>query len=115
MTKEKRIDKQYLLDMVDAIDNVANFLGKVSKEDFDNNYMLQSAVFRQFEIIGEAASRLSSALKVKHKEINWQEVIGMRHKMIHDYFEVSVDIVWNTAKSDLPILRKQIKNILKEF
>jgi len=115
MTKEKRTDKQYLLDIGDAIDSVANFLGETIKEDFDNNYMLQSAVFRQFEIIGEAASRLSSGIKTKHKEIIWQEVIGMRHKMIHDYFEVSVDIVWNTAKSDLPILKKQVENILKEF
>jgi uncharacterized protein with HEPN domain len=85
MTKEKRTDKQYLLDIGDAIASVNDFLGKASKKDFDDNYLLQSAVFRQFEIIGEAASRLSSDVKTQHKEINWREVIGMRHKMIHDY------------------------------
>lgn len=95
--------------------SVNEFLGKTSKKDFDDNYLLQSAVFRQFEIIGEAASRLSSDVKAQHKEVNWQEVIGMRHKMIHDYFEVSIDIVWNTAKNDLPLLKIQIENILKKL
>lgn len=115
MIKEKRTDKQYLLDMCDAIKSANEFLGKASQKDFEGDYMLQSAVFRQFEIIREAASRLSADLTRQHDKINWQEVIGMRHKMIHDYFEVSVDIVWNTAKNDLPVLKEQIEDILKNF
>ena len=115
MTKESRSDKQYLLDISDAIDSVEDFLANISKEKFENSYLLQSAVFRQFEIIGEAASRLTNDLKKRFKNVKWNDVVGMRHKMIHDYFEVSIDIVWDTAKNDLNSLQSQIKKILKEL
>ena len=115
MTKESRSDKQYLIDISDAIDSIGDFLNGNSKEKFEKSYLLQSAVIRQFEIVGEAASRLSSNLKEKFKNVRWNDVVGMRHKMIHDYFEVSIDIVWDTAKNDLNGLKLQIKKILKEL
>jgi len=73
---------------------------------------LQSAVIRQFEIIGEAASRITDNTKGRSADLNWSDIIGMRHKMIHDYFEVSIDVTWDTAKNDLPILKDQIKKVL---
>ena len=115
MIKERRTDKQYLLDILDAIESIGDFLKNVNRKDFDQNYMLQSAVFRQFQIIGEAASRLTSDFKENHMEIDWQKIVGMRHKMIHDYFEVSLDIVWNTIEIDLPKLKKDIKKLLNKF
>lgn len=115
MTKESRSDKQYLLDISDAIDSIKDFLVDNSEEDFGRSDLLQSAVIRQFEIIGEAASRLSNDLKEKFKNVKWNDVVGMRHKMIHDYFEVSIDIVWDTAKNDLDNLQSQIQKILKEL
>ena len=114
MTKEARTDKQFLLDIIDAIESVDEFLLDQTKAEFENNYMLQSAVIRQFEIIGEAAGKLSRGLTTSHREIDWHKVTGMRHKMIHDYFEVSIDVVWNTIQEDLPILIRQIKKILEE-
>jgi uncharacterized protein with HEPN domain len=113
MTKERRNDKQYLLDICDAIDSINDFLMKKSKKEFYDSYMLQSAVFRQFEIIGEAASRLSSVIAKIDDDIIWKDVVGMRHKMIHDYFEVSVEITWNAAKNDIKPLKSKIKKILK--
>ena len=111
MTKEARTDNQFLLDIIDAIKSINDFLVDKTREEFENNYMLQSAIIRQFEIIGEAAGKLSKALKENHQEIDWPKIIGMRHKMIHDYFEVSLDVVWNTIQEDLPIFEKQIKNL----
>ena len=104
-----------MLDIIDAIQSINDFLLGISKEEFENNYEKQSAIIRQFEIIGEAASRISSVIKDQNKEINWRDVIGMRHKMIHDYFEVSVDVTWNSSKNDINPLKSQIEKILKEL
>lgn len=112
MTKEKRTDKRYLQDIYDAIESINDFLKRKDKKTFEGDYLLQSAVFRQFEIIGEAASRLSKDFRKQHQEISWEKIIGMRHKMIHDYFEVSIDVVWNTYKIDLPVLKKEITLLL---
>lgn len=104
-----------MLDISDAIESIKDFLIGGSKEEFEKSYLLQSAVIRQFEIIGEAASRLSIGLKEKFMDVKWSDVVGMRHKMIHDYFEVSIDVVWDTVKIDLDSLQSQIKKILKEL
>lgn len=115
MTKESRLDKQYLLDISDAIFSIHDFLRGKTKSEFEKSYLLQSAVIRQFEIIGEAASRLSNNLKERFTDVRWSDVIGMRHKMIHDYFEVSIDVVWDTIQNDLSDLKLQIDRIIKEL
>lgn len=100
--------------IIDAAEHIAKFTKEVSKEDFINNDEKQSAVVRQIEIIGEAAGKLSADFTKEHQKIDWKKVTGMRHKMIHDYFEVDADIVWTTATSDVAILREQVKKILKD-
>lgn len=99
--------------ILEATKHIADFLDGVSKEEFENDYEKQSAVIRQFEIIGESAGRLSPDFTKKHKEIEWSKVIGMRHKMIHDYFDVDVNIVWTTATDDTTLLKIAIKKILE--
>jgi len=108
-------DKLRLHHILEAIEATDDFLAEISKDAFDGNYEKQSAVIRQFEIIGEAASHLTPEFKKKYVVVDWPKVVGMRHKMIHDYFEVDTDIVWITAQNDLPILKKQIKEILKDL
>lgn len=104
-----------ICDILDAITSIEDFLTGVTKKRFEESYMIQSAVFRQFEIIGEAASKLSSTIITNNKNVEWKKVVGIRHKMIHDYFEVSVDVVWDTAQNGLPVLKTQIEKILKEL
>jgi uncharacterized protein with HEPN domain len=107
-------DNLRLEHIVDAADHVAEFIFNVSKEEFDNNYEKQSAIIRQFEIIGEAANNLSPEFKAHYGQIDWPKVIGMRHKMIHDYFDVDTDIVWNTANDDVKPLKQAIEKILTD-
>lgn len=114
MMKDKRTDRQYLLDIIDAIDSINDFLKGKSRDEFEKSYLLQSAVIRQFEIIGEAASKITEPTMMS-SAVNWQDVIGMRHKMIHDYFEVSIDVTWDTAANDLAGLKAQIEKILSEL
>ena len=83
---------------------------------FARNQQAQDAVIRNIEIIGEAANRVQREqpeLVMAHPELPWIEMRGMRNKMIHNYFDVSLEIVWATVKNDLPKLKQQIDALLK--
>lgn len=111
MTIEPK-DSLRLSHIVEAIDHVADFVRDVSEKEFSLDYEKQSAVIRQFEIIGEAANKLSPEFKEHNGQIDWPKVVGMRHKMIHDYFEVDTKIVWTTASDDLSPLKQAIEKIM---
>lgn len=110
MTKEK--DNWRLNHIIEAIEYIEEFTKRVNKKRFFEDYEKQSAVIRQFEIIGEAANNLSDSFVEKYSKIRWHEVISMRNIMIHDYFEINVDVVWDTIKKDLPKLKEKIEKIL---
>jgi len=75
------------------------------------NNLIQDGVIRQLEIIGEATKRLSKEFKDRYPEIPWKDIAGMRDKLIHGYFGVDLDAVWDTAKKDIPGLRGKIEEI----
>jgi len=83
----------------------------ISKEEFLSKNIIQSAVTREIEIIGEASKMLSISFKETNNEIPWKNIIGMRDKLIHAYFGVDLDAVWKTVKEDLPLLKKNIGRI----
>jgi uncharacterized protein with HEPN domain len=111
----KRTDKEFLLDIQEAIRRIELYIKDLDYQNFLKEIETQDAVVRNFEIIGEAVKNISEGLKVKHKEIQWKEIAGMRDKVIHFYFGVNLDIVWETAKNKLPELKEKIKNILQEI
>jgi uncharacterized protein with HEPN domain len=108
-------DKPYILHIKDAINKIEIFTKGIDYRKFIENDMIQSAVIRQIEIIGEASNKLGSQLKDAYLEIPWVDIIGMRHKLIHDYFGVDLKKVWGTIKKDLPNLKKNIERILKKL
>jgi len=102
--------------IIESIELIESFMNGIDKEKFEADYMLQSAVVRQFEIIGEATNNLSAGLIIRYeKYVNWAEVIGMRHKMIHDYFDVNLDVIWDTIQKDISILKTKINKIQKDL
>jgi len=107
-----RKDNLRLNHIIEAADHIADFVRDVSEKQFSENYEKQSAVIRQFEIIGEVAGKLSPAFKTQYNQIDWPKVVGMRHKMIHDYFDVDTRIVWATAIDDAMPLKQAIEKIL---
>jgi len=109
-----RKDKAYLQDILDAIGDIEKFLEKVTEEEFYCNKEKQYAVLRALEIIGEATKNLSKEMRAKYRTIPWKDIAGMRDKLIHMYFGVKVDLVWETVKNKLPELKEQIKGILRE-
>jgi len=106
-------DYLYLSHILSAISDINKFLRSVEYNDFFHSDLMQSAVMRKFEIMGEATKRLSLDFRKEHSEIPWKKIAGMRDVLIHDYFGVDVKAIWNTSKEDLPDLKKKITAITK--
>jgi uncharacterized protein with HEPN domain len=109
----KRGDKEFLLDIIEAIKRIELYTKELSYPDFLQKMETQDAVVRNFEIIGEAVKNVSKTLKAKYNNIQWKEIAGMRDKVIHFYFGVNWDVVWGAAKDSLPPFREKIERILK--
>jgi uncharacterized protein with HEPN domain len=110
-----RHDNQVILkDMLDHALEAVDLLGNSSRKDLSNNRMMQLALTRLMEIIGEAANRVSSTTKEKIRDIPWNQIIGMRNRLIHGYDIIDYDLLWDTVDSDLPQLIRSLQNIIKD-
>ncbi|MBE0433264.1 DUF86 domain-containing protein [candidate division WOR-3 bacterium] len=109
----KKDDSLYLRHIIDAIGRIEEYTSGMNYEDFVASNLVQDGVIRQIEIIGEAVKRLSDRTRSMHQEIPWKDVIGMRNKLIHDYFGVDIDAVWDTVEKDIPILKTDIAHLLE--
>jgi len=107
-----RRDDSYLLDILLAARQALKFMDGISREEFEEDDRLQNAVMRPLEIIGEASARLSRAFRKSHPEISWNEMIGMRNRLIHEYFRVNVSAVWDTIQDDIPILIRLVEPLV---
>lgn len=105
----------YLKDILDSVEKIESYLEGFKEMDFDGNYAIQDAVMRRLEIIGKAVKHLPEESKNKYPNIPWKDIAGMRDILIHEYFLVDLRAVWDTSKDDLPILKKQIKDLLKRL
>ena len=101
--------------MLESVNAILTFLKGKRRASLDSSRMLSSAVFREFEILGEAAGQVSQKTRKMFPELPWSQLVGMRNRLIHAYFDVSHDIVWRTAKDHLPPLFVQIEQIIAEL
>ena len=107
-----RHDETLLLDMLIAARKVQEFTQGIDQASFMAHSMLQSAVIREIQVIGEAARLISEATKAQHSAIDWRAISGMRNRVIHEYFNVDLDIVWTTIERDIPSLRDSLEQIV---
>jgi len=97
-------DDAFLLDMLLAARRVLKYAQGLDFQRFENDEVLQDAIVRRIQIIGEAARKISQEFKEAHPEIPWFEVIGMRHRLIHEYFRIISEKVWEVIVKDIPSL-----------
>jgi uncharacterized protein with HEPN domain len=112
MTKDIKI---FLKHIVESINIINKTLNNVSEEDYFRNIVLQDAVIRRMEVIGEAVKYLNKDFIEKHDNVEFSLIAKMRDKLIHQYFGVDLKLVWDTVKYDLPKLKKDIKKIIDDL
>lgn len=99
----------------DSAEKAISFIQEKERYDLDKNEMLSLALIRLIEIIGEAGNNISDSCQQNYSDIPWHEIIGMRNRLIHAYFDVDLDIVWQVVKFDLPNLLKLINQAIEDL
>ncbi|HAB51942.1 MAG: hypothetical protein A2315_04675 [Ignavibacteria bacterium RIFOXYB2_FULL_35_12] len=111
----KRSDKLLLEDILEAIESILEYTNDITVEEFFTNKKTKDAVVRNFEIIGEAANKLSRELKENNRQVDWQGIIGFRNVIVHDYFGVDYEVVWNIKNNHLPKLKEEIGRLINKY
>lgn len=109
----KRKPDVYLQDILESIEHIQKFLDGVSENKFYENVEKQDAVLRRLEIIGEAVKHLSEEIREGHPDIPWRQIAGMRDIIIHEYFGVTLEMVWIVATVDILDLKSKVEEIIK--
>lgn len=112
--REKLKDRGRLRHILMALDNISEFLEGKSAEDFLSDKLLYFGVVKNLEIIGEASYMLTPEFHTEHPRTSWQDMIRMRHILVHGYYQIDSRIIWDTIVNDLPVLREQILGYLNE-
>ncbi len=113
--KKQLGDRARVMHILEAIGHINAYTEKVAFSDFEQNDMMVFACIKQLEIIGEAANHLSDSTKDSFPEISWKEIIGLRHVLVHQYYEVNVQLIWGIVSNDLPTFKTQIENIYQNL
>ena len=99
-----RSDNILLYDILECRQRIASYIDDVAKADFEMNYLLQDGLVRKLEIIGEATKGLSEDLRDANPDVPWRKMMGIRDRIVHQYFKVDLDIIWQTVTNDIPEL-----------
>ncbi len=105
-------DSARLRHMLDAVRKATEFAHGRSRTDLDTDEMLQLALIRLIEVLGEAAKGVSPGCRQTHPEIPWKQIAGTRDRLVHGYFDVDLDIVWEIVSADLPALLAALEKII---
>jgi uncharacterized protein with HEPN domain len=109
----KREYDDYLQDMLENAELALDFVQGMEYDEFFEDEKSKYAVMRALEVIGEAASKVPESVRNSAPGISWREIIGMRNKLMHEYFGANMKVVWRTVQEDLPIIIPLLKELLK--
>ena len=110
----KKEDLVFIKHILESINAIEEFSKNINKKELISNRLRQSAIIREIEIIGEASKNISEKIKNLYPEIEWKKIVGTRDRLIHNYFDVDLDITYEIIKKDMPILKKQIEKIRED-
>ncbi|MFN9176591.1 MAG: DUF86 domain-containing protein [Synechocystis sp.] len=103
-------DLQFLLDMLQSAALILTYTAQCSKDEFVANVQLQDSVIRRLLVIAEAARRVSDTTRQALPNVPWQEINGMRNRLVHEYDDVNLNIVWDVVQFEIPLLIKELKS-----
>ena len=110
--KGKMGDRQRLLHILEAISEIEKYTSKSNIDDFASNSMMRFASVKQIEIIGEAANFVSADTKTQFPQVEWRQIIGLRHILVHEYFGIDTALIWQIISTDIPKLKIDIETII---
>jgi len=113
--RNKISDKERLLHILDSIKNIEDFTNGVNYETYVNDFKLRLAIVKLLEIIGEASNGLTEDLQNKFTDIEWSILKGIRNILVHEYFGIDYDIIWDTIKNNIPELKEKINKTINEL
>ena len=113
MSKQKRDYLLFIEDVLTCIEKIERYTSNVSFGDFSGNDMAVDAVIRNFEIIGEAVKKIPEEIKTRYADVEWKEAAGFRDVLIHDYFGIDIEAVWDTVRNNIPPFKKQMLKVLE--
>lgn len=108
MRKKKRDYSFFIDDILGAIEKIERYASVETFQEFSRNEMAIDAVIRNFEVIGEAARSIPEEVRQKFPHVEWQEIVGFRNVLIHEYFGIDVESVWDTIQKNIPALKKHV-------
>ena len=114
MSKDKRDYILFLEDILNSIEKLEKYTKGLDFKAFSENEMVIDAVTRNLEVMGEAVKNIPLDIQKKYPEVEWKEAKGFRNILIHDYFGIDLESVWDTINDDIPLLKKHISKVLKE-
>ena len=112
---KRRSAKLYVDDIWDSIGKIEKYSKGYKFEDFTKDTKTVDAIIRNFTILGESIKNLPKEIKQKYPDIPWREIMGMRNKIVHEYFAVDEEILWKSVTEDLPPFKKQIRKLKKDL
>lgn len=107
--------KAYLKDILEAIRKIEKYTENISVDGFVKDELIQDGVVRNLEIIGEAIKNIPEDIKIRKSQVEWKKIAGLRDILIHGYFGIDIDIVWDIVKNKIPELKEKILKILSEI
>lgn len=113
--KGKIGDKQRLLHILESIEEIEKYTAGENLENFMQNSMMKFASVKQIEIIGEAANHITEETKNKFSEIQWRQITGLRHVLVHEYFGIDSNLIWQIIIEDIPALKMNIQEVLSSM
>ena len=114
MSNIQKDDWIYVAHMLDMCNQAQDLVGRKTREEYDLDLALRLALAHLIQIIGEAAQHVKPEFRQIYSKIPWHEVIGMRHRIVHDYMNIDEDVIWQVVQKDLPQLSNELKNIIPE-